>query len=419
MGKDLKGKELGVGFSQRSDGRYNARATINGVNISIYNFNFSKLRKEFELKKADVIRNEYNHRPNITLDEWFDEWFEIYKSPHLKDKVNRHNYRRRYENTYGKALGYKKIEYISEIDIQRASNQLVDEGYTTRTVNESLSSLRECLNAAIANRIIFLNPCMTVMVKKDRRVEERVVLTEKQQETFMQFAEGRYYYELYYFLFSTGMRVGEMTALQWEDIDFDNNFINVRHSMQTAYVDGEKIMNMTEPKTSTGVRRIPIFDGVKEVLSSWKKKQKECKKKQGRKWRQEKQFCDLVFTTSLGSPVTRYILANDLKRILKSINDHEKYLAEIERRKPVEFPKVHPHAFRHTFCTRCFEKGLQPVFIMRIMGHSNYSTTLSYTHISNKFDNEQTAKAGCFISEVPYAISSANFLSKTPQKVGA
>lgn len=91
MGKDLKGKDLGQGISQRKDGRYNARATIEGVSINIYNYNLKALKKEFDLKKAAVMKKEFNVRQGITLNEWFNEWFEIYKSPNLKDELNRHN----------------------------------------------------------------------------------------------------------------------------------------------------------------------------------------------------------------------------------------------------------------------------------------------------------------------------------------
>ena len=51
MGKDLKGKELGVGLGQRKDGRYEARAVVNGVKIAIYDFNLNELKREFERQK--------------------------------------------------------------------------------------------------------------------------------------------------------------------------------------------------------------------------------------------------------------------------------------------------------------------------------------------------------------------------------
>lgn len=67
MGKDLKSKNLGKGLSQRKDGRYEARAIINGVKIDIYNVSLTQLKKDFEVEKAKVLRKEKNIRINITF----------------------------------------------------------------------------------------------------------------------------------------------------------------------------------------------------------------------------------------------------------------------------------------------------------------------------------------------------------------
>lgn len=106
---------------------------------------------------------------------------------------------------------------------------------------------------------------------------------------------------------------------------------------------------------------------------------------------------NLVFTSSLGSPLTRCVLSNDINNIVSILNKNEEYLAEQENRVPKKFPKLHPHSFRHTFATRCFEKNLKPVFIMSIMGHSNYETTLSYTHLLKKSNDQQVSLAGSFV----------------------
>lgn len=71
-------------------------------------------------------------------------------------------------------------------------------------------------------------------------------------------------------------------------------------------------------------------------------------------------------------------------------------MASSEGRIPRKFEHLHPHAFRHTFATRCFEKGLDPLFVQSIMGHSNYSTTVSYTHILNDVKTKEVAKVGNF-----------------------
>lgn len=399
MGKDLKGKELGQGFSQRKDGRYNARANIDGVKINLYNSNLKELKKEFSLKKAAVLKKEFNIRNGITLNEWFIEWFDIYKSCHLKDELNRHNYCRRYNNTFGKYLGNKPVERISEVNIQQAANDLVCiDGYSPKTVRESISSLKECLYSAVSNRIITFNPCICVTVDfRYDEFNEPVVLTKEQQDLFLSMVRGRYYDEIYQILLSTGMRIGEVTALQWQDLDFKNKVINVKHSMQVAYDNGKKIMNMTTPKTVNAIRKIPMFDDVEELFYSVKQKQETCKKKMGSRWRLENKYKDLVFTTTLGSPVTRYVLSSDIKKVLAIIEKNEYYMAAKEHREVKEFPKLHPHAFRHTFATRCFEKGLEPLFIMKVMGHSNYETTLRYTHLLNVTNKKEVDKAGSFI----------------------
>lgn len=400
MGKDLKGKELGKGISQRLDGRYNARATINGININIYNTKLSQLKKDFDLKKAEVLKKEFNVRKGITLNEWFDEWFEIYKAPRLKDELNRHNYARRYRNTFGKHLGMKQVEFITEKNIQQAANELISiDKYSSKMIKESISSLKECLTAAVSNRIININPCLSVDVDvSNDKVKDIVVLSEEEQKKFLEVAENRYYYEAYQILLSTGMRIGEFSALRWKDVDFKNKVIHIKHSMQSAYDQGNKILNITTPKTVNSIRDIPMFEGVESFFLSWKKKQEDCKKKMGDRWRLSSEYEDLVFTSTLGSPVTRYVLSNDIKKILEIIDKNEQYMAQIEKREPLDFPKVHPHAFRHTFATRCFEKNLEPLFIMRIMGHSNYQTTMRYTHILQKTTDKEVKKAGSFVS---------------------
>ena len=242
MGKDINGKELGKGITQRNDGRYNARVTINGVKINLYDYNLSLLKKNLEAKKLKVLRDDYSTRPNISLNQWYkDEWFPVYKSPYLKDEVNRHNYIVRYENTFGRLLGNRRISCITEILIQKAANSLIDDfGYSTKFIRESVSSLKEAFNAAVTNHLISRNPSSNIVVKNDNLVSERVVMTDEQQMQFLNIAKHRYYNEVYQILLSTGMRIGELTALQWDDIDFENKEIHIRHSMQSAYLNGQE-----------------------------------------------------------------------------------------------------------------------------------------------------------------------------------
>lgn len=397
MGKDLKGKNLGKGYSQRKDGRYEARAVINGIKIDIYDMNLSNLKKNFEIAKADVLRKEKNIRPNITLGEWYDEWFDKCKAPTLKSDVSRRTYDRKTRNTYIAIIGNKRVEDISQINIQSATQELVDKGYAERTIKEALSVLRECMDVAIANHIIRVNPCISIKVVNANVQKEKRVLSHEEQRLFLDEVKESYYYEAYAILLSTGMRIGEFSGLQWNDVDFKNKQIKINRSMQTAYIDGKKIEELTTPKTSNSYRSIPFFGDTEQLLKKWKQKQDFYKQKLGNRWRARPELGDLVFTSTMGSPVTRYVIVHDINKVVQNINLKEIFAASREGRKPKEFKHLHPHAFRHTFATRCFEKGLDPLFIQSIMGHANYSTTVSYTHVLDDIKQREVAKVGNFL----------------------
>lgn len=397
MGKDLKGKNLGKGYSQRKDGRYEARAVINGVKIDIYDMNLSNLKKSFEIAKAIVLRDEKNVRPNVTLKEWYTEWFEKCKAPTLKSDVSRKTYDRKVRNTYIAIIGDKRVEDITQINMQAATQELVDKGYTERSIKEALGVVRECMDIAIVNHIIRANPCTGIKVVNANMQKDRRVLTHAEQIQFLNEVKDSYYYEAYAILLSTGMRIGEFSGLQWNDVDFENKQITINRSMQTAYIDGKKIEELTTPKTSNSYRSIPFFGDTEQLFRAWKTKQDFYKQKLGDRWRARPELGDLVFTSTMGSPVTRYVIVHDINKVVQNINLKEIYTASREGRQPKKFEHLHPHAFRHTFATRCFEKGLDPLFVQSIMGHANYSTTVSYTHVLDDMKQREVAKVGSFL----------------------
>ena len=400
MGKDLKGKDLGKGFKQRTDGRYEARATINGVTIDIYNKSLTQLKKDFEEAKAKLLREEKNIRPNVTFKEWFDEWFERYKSPNLKSEISRKTYYRKIKNTYYAILGDKKMELISQLNIQDATNELTEKGYKDRSIKEALGIMRECLDIAVVNHIINTNPCISIKIKDNNEAaSERRVLAKWEQKLFLDEVKNDYYNEAYQILLLTGMRIGEFSGLQWRDIDFEEKVIRINRSLSSGYVNGKKIEELTTPKTSNSYREIPFFGETEKLFISWRSKQAIYKNKLGDRWRANPEFGDLVFTSTMGSPVTRYVIVHDIKRVETNMILKEASRASREGRIPREIKHIHPHAFRHTFATRCFEKGMNPLVVQSIMGHANYETTLSYTHILDNRLQEEANKIGNFFDD--------------------
>ncbi len=78
MGKDLNGRELGVGLYQRKDGRYEAKATVDGVKINLYDNNLAKLKASFKEAKENISLTIAQKYSRITLYEWIDQWFDTY-----------------------------------------------------------------------------------------------------------------------------------------------------------------------------------------------------------------------------------------------------------------------------------------------------------------------------------------------------
>lgn len=208
MGKDLKGKELGTGLRQRKDGRYEARAKINGIDINLYDVDLKKLKILFEKAKEEARNNIDMKRQKITLNEWFEEWFANYKIPNIKE-TSVFPMRSKYYNTFGKAIGNMKVTDIRNLDIQRVINDMNKQGRASSSMRDALGRVRECLESAKNNRIIDINPCFEINVPWENKTAERRFLSMAEQTRFLQEVEHNWYKEMFYIMFLTGMRIGD------------------------------------------------------------------------------------------------------------------------------------------------------------------------------------------------------------------
>ena len=237
MPKDLKGKELPKGIYQRKDGRYEARALINGIRIQLYNFNLKELKIDFEKRKAEAKHGVDKKLSNITLNEWFDEWFTRYKAPHVKE-TSIAPMKRKYRANYGRLIGNMKVVDIRNMDIQDVINTMQREGKATSSMRDALGRVRECLECAKNNRIISENPCFNIIVPWENVSKERRFLSQDEQNRFLRQVEDNWYKEMFYIMFLTGMRIGEVGGLKWEDVDFKNNCIYMNRCLCCVFLCG-------------------------------------------------------------------------------------------------------------------------------------------------------------------------------------
>lgn len=394
MSKDLKGKELGKGIRQRKDGRYEARAIVNGISINLYNFDLKQLKKDFEYAKEQASIDIDVKRCQITLNEWFEEWFSKYKEPMIK-QTSVFPMKSKYYNTFGKQIGTMRVVDIRNINIQTVLNNMQKEGRAASSMRDALGRVRDCLESAKNNNIISQNPCFGITVPWENKEVLRRFLTVEEQNIFLRTVENSWYKEMFYIMFLTGMRIGEIGGLKWCDVDFEKECIHINRALSCSYEKGIKKILLTTPKTYNSYRIIPFIGEAKEMFLEQKKKQDRIKKELGKRYRSKDEFSDLVFVTSMGSPVLRYHAEKECRKIVDEINEKEALQSVKEQRPPIVFEKVYPHAIRHTFCSRCFEKGMNPKIVQELMGHQHYSTTIEiYTHVSKtKFDDE-IAKLG-------------------------
>lgn len=129
----------------------------------VYGSNIEKLIEEFEHAKEQA-RLSVDYRINeITLDEWSEEWFTNVKSHRIKETgiaPMKGSYRR----IFGFYIGNMKLRDIRSIDIQRVVNVMEKEGKSGRTIQDALGRVRECMEFAVANRMISHNPCVIIEV---------------------------------------------------------------------------------------------------------------------------------------------------------------------------------------------------------------------------------------------------------------
>lgn len=375
---------------RENKGTYEARAMVNGVKICLYGSDLDHLIEEFHQAK-EKVKNSIDYRKTmITLNEWFEEWFTEVKAHKVKE-TSIHPMKNNFKRTFGFYIGSKKLKDIKPLDVQRALNTMEQEGISNSAMREALGRLRECMEFAVGNQMITSNPCLIVEVPWTyKKAKEEIALTQEEQNALLNEVEDSWYKEMFYFMCLTGVRVGELGGLQWSDIDFSKKCITIRRSLSCSYCNGKKREMLVSPKTVNSTRQIPFLGEMEEVLKSQKEKQKRLKAELGERWRSGEEFSDLVFTTGMGSPCSRYIVDKEVKKVIKRIREKEAVLAVQEQREPKIIRDFHPHTLRHTFATRCFENKMEPKIVQSLLGHSSISITLNiYTHVlDNKMDEE-------------------------------
>ncbi len=153
-----------------------------------------------------------------------------------------------------------------------------------------------------------------------------------------------------WFLFMTGMRIGEATAIQWEDMDFDTGVLSIT---KTLYYKNQNEYSFIEPKTRANIRSIALDDDTLQNLKEWRKVQSEVVK------------TGYVMSYN-GIPTQKHTIAHAITRVSKMAGIH----------------RIKTHALRHSHTSLLISMGENPLIIKDRLGHEDIETTLgTYGHL--------------------------------------
>ncbi len=353
----------GENIFHRKDGRWEVRYIKDRLIDGKYRYGYvyGKTYLEVKKKRNDILLNlerikKESRNCKYTFNYYIDLWLNSIKF--MVKKSTYAHYHSIVKNHIAKELGEIKISCLSSGIIESFINKKFESGridhkggLSNKTVRDIVVVLRQILSYANIN----INFKLPKLKKKQINIlskEEQKKLEQKIIELNTSYSIG-ILVSLY-----TGMRLGEICALKWENIDLKRKTIYVSNTMIRIQNIDEQNKAKTkviidQPKTEYSKREIPVNSFIYNILKDMYKENYEQK----------------------------YFLTNSL-RYIEPRTYYNKYKEII---KQAEISSYGFHALRHTFATRCIEVGMDPKTLSEILGHSDVKVTLSlYVHPSSQ-----------------------------------
>lgn len=386
-------KPLPKGVSLRKDGRYQGRFTFNGKRYTYYSRDLKDVQKKMADARYELEHGIYGSGLDITLDHWFEIWMREYKLLTVKNSTIL-LYSLNYERYVKEYIGNYLLKDIKTIHIQKIYNEMHHQGLSLGTIQIVNSILNNLFSQAIKNDYLIKNPCLGAILPKTPKKERRV-LTSHEQLVFLTAISSDFYEPLYQIALCTGLRIGELSALTWDDINFEEKTLSVSKTLlyQKDYYTGEYGFRCQEPKSNTSCRVLPLIPDAVQTLKRHQKSQYTYKLANHALWQPAKGLENLVFTTRNGTPVQESYVVKRLAAVTNKMNRLEACEAKKENRTPYTFETITPHTLRHSFATRAFENGLAPKTVQELLGHSNMNITMDlYTHVTHETKKQEMKK---------------------------
>ncbi len=392
--KDKKGRNLRTGeYYDSKNKRYMFRKMVDGERVTITAPDLMELRKQENDLLCRIDRgNKLNTRDGkMTLNAYFDFWMETFARSGRKATTCT-NYKS-YYNTYIKdTIGKMQIAKIKKADCQRIINEMIQNGKKHST----MANLKSCLNIvfefAVDDDIIVKNPAKNLQLPQTES-KKRTAIEGHQIDLFMGYVKNNerysYSYPEFIALFNLGLRIGEMAALTWEDVDFKNNIITINKTVNRyRKKDYGFTMAAASPKSKTSIRSVVMNNVVRKTLMKLKMQSTVSDVRLpyvDDSGHVRGHISGFVFVNSLGNVWSEPCFRKLIGRIIEQYN-RENHVEKLE--------DFCPHMVRHTYTTLAYSAGADVKIVSQNLGHASTAVTLdTYTHLTEEKKKEQEAVA--------------------------
>lgn len=367
----------------RWEGRYTAGHDADGKRIikNVLGKTQAEVREKLQKKMAEAAQLDMVRADSYTLGEWIQVWYKLYSEPNIRESTQDYYKRFIHQHIIPK-LGDVKLNKLTTREIQKFYNDLHTNGRVReaqKDKNPGLSVayikgvhrvLHSCLDRAVMEELILRNPSDACVLPKEEKPEMKVLPVE-QIGSYLKAADERGLLPMFYLELITGLRKGELVALQWYDLDEARKTISV--NKQYLWRNGKG--TISRPKTKTSIRTISIPQVAVDLL-----KQEHAKHPDN--------------LNMFPSPMTGGMYHPD-----SIVNLHKKIL------KDAGLDYVRFHDLRHTFATTALQNGVDIKTVSSMLGHSSAGFTLNtYTHATSKAQEEAAETMGNFMRQKICAI---------------